>query len=105
MCLIRGLFVVPSPQAPDRLNQHPPDDQLSDPRLLTDDGICKSVPSPGVPVSPHRPCWVPPTSLLADRGQEHGRTIPLADLEGRQRRLSVGSSRRFELPESCLSSD
>src|SRR6266404_6137498 len=26
-------------------------------------------------------CWVPLTSLLADRGQEHGRTIPLADLE------------------------
>src|SRR6266481_5727730 len=22
--------------------------------------------------------WVPPASLLADRGQEHGRTIPLA---------------------------
>src|SRR6266404_1000129 len=25
--------------------------------------------------------WVPPASLLADRGQEHGWTIPLADLQ------------------------
>jgi hypothetical protein len=30
-------------------NRHPPDDQLSDPRLLPDDGICKSEPSLGRP--------------------------------------------------------
>src|SRR4029077_8027657 len=28
--------------------------------------------------------WVPLTSLLADRGQEHGRTIPLAEVTRRK---------------------
>src|SRR6266481_4724214 len=39
--------------------------------------------------------WVPLTSLLADRGQEHGRTIPLTDMKI----VAIAAACGFSSPE------